>query len=59
MQINDRKLEKKLISWMFSWREGEDEKLVESMRFPSKPTKILSLQFREKIEEREIVAIND
>ena len=44
---------------MFSWREGEDEKLVESMRFPSKPTKILSLQFREKIEEREIVAIND
>ena len=44
---------------MFSWREGEDEKLVEPMRFLSKPIKILSLQFRKKIEEREIVAIND
>ena len=53
------KVERKLILWVFSWREGEDEKLVGLKCFLSCPTKIVSLQFGKKIEKREIVVVND
>ena len=48
-----------LILWVFGWREWEDGKWLAPGCFLPWPTIILSHQFGEKIEEREIIAIND
>ena len=51
--------ERKVILWVFGWREGEDGKLVEPRCILPWPTKIVSLQFEEKIEGRGIVTGNN
>ena len=56
---NKEKAERKLILWVFGWREEDDEKLVSPMFFLTWPTKIVSPQFVEKIKGRGIVAVND
>ena len=58
--MDDRKYgeksREKIDLWAFGWRERKDGKLVKPRCFLPWPTKILSLQFIEKIEERGIVA---
>ena len=58
--MDDRKYgeksREKIDLWAFGWRERKDRKLVKPRCFLPWPTKILSLQFIEKIEERGIVA---
>ena len=56
--MKERKLEKKLILWVFGWREWENGKLVEPAFFSS-PTKILSPQFEKKIDKKWITTVNN
>ena len=44
-QRGQKIVERKLILWVFGWREGKNGKLVGLMCFFPLPTKIISLQF--------------